>query len=143
VFNVVPSGDSTGNFATAFFPSQARGARQLIVYTGLALAPDRRFPLEGIFRHELGHVLGLRHETNRFEAVAQYGRQCFEDAWFRTLTAFDDQSVMTTPGCMGDAIKNTNLSISPLDAEGIRILYDATPSTVPQQDVDSWADDEW
>jgi len=119
-FNVVPVSE-TGFFAAAFFPNYGRADRQLFIGP---LAFDGRFPLAGILRHELGHTLGLRHETIRYELVSQYGTKCMEDIWFRTLTAYDELSVMTTPACLGiDGMKNKTLSLSSLDKSSIRKLY--------------------
>jgi hypothetical protein len=139
-FNVIPNSTVSGLYATSFFPSQGRADRQLIVYVAQALDPNAMFPFAGILRHELGHTLGLRHETTRTQAVVQYGFQCFENVFFRAITDYDDLSVMTTPACMGSAIKNKALSISTLDAAGIRELYDGTPGAPadPGSDLGDW-----
>jgi len=44
---------------------------------------------QGVFRHELGHVLGLRHEHIRAP-----GTFCTEDSSWRGVTAYDSASVM-------------------------------------------------
>lgn len=49
-------------YAKAFFPSQ-NGSRVLRIFgAALAKKPDSGEFLANVFRHELGHVLGLRHE---------------------------------------------------------------------------------
>lgn len=77
----------------------------------------------GALRHELGHVLGLRHE----DAWAP-NRQCIElpalpfaELNGRQLTAYDRQSVMHVPSCGGDL--NTSFAITQSDGVGIRSLY--------------------
>jgi hypothetical protein len=122
-FNTVPSQEVNGVVASAFFPSSPRANRQLVVFVNTAFDPALIFPLEGVLRHELGHAIGLRHETARTEAIVEFGFQCFEDVFVRPLTQIDLDSVMTTPACMGNAIRNRSLTISPLDIEGVLEIY--------------------
>jgi serralysin len=117
VFDVRPGGSP---YARAFFPGDGRASRNVLIHPATF---DGTFPAAGILRHELGHTLGLRHETTRREAVQKYGRHCFENIYHRALTAYDDYSVMTTPACMGANVKNRTLSLSAGDVQGIRILY--------------------
>ena len=117
VFDVTPGG---APYAKAFFPGNARAQRRVLIHPATF---NGTFPAAGILRHELGHTLGLRHETTRKEAVAKYGVHCFEDIYNKPLTAYDDYSVMTTPACMGANVKNKTLSLSARDVEGIRLLY--------------------
>jgi serralysin len=121
VFDVNPSTNIGGAYAMAFFPGYARNQRRLLIDVSKTFNGD--FPATGIMRHELGHVVGLRHETARQEAINKYGTQCYEDVYIRPLTGYDDWSVMGTPRCMGNKQKNTSLQISNGDAQGIRILY--------------------
>jgi hypothetical protein len=117
VFDVNPG---TFAYARSFFPGNSRAQREVLIHPATF---NGTFPAAGILRHELGHTLGLRHETTRREAVQKYGVQCFEDIYNVPLTAYDDYSVMTTPACMGNNVKNTTLSLTARDVQGIRILY--------------------
>jgi hypothetical protein len=67
--------------------------------------------------HELGHVLGFRHEHTRPEAAA-----CFEDDNYRPLTPYDSASVMHYPQCNGTS---EALAFTAIDAQGIAALYGA------------------
>jgi hypothetical protein len=117
VFDVNPG---TSAYAVAFFPSYARDKRSVLVHPATF---NGDFPPEGILRHELGHTLGLRHETTRIDAAVEYGMHCFENVFFEELTEYDNTSVMTTPACMGKNIINKTLSLSALDIKGIAELY--------------------
>jgi hypothetical protein len=49
-------------FALSFFPHDVRSARQLQVDDSAFTTTAGGRDLEGIMRHELGHILGFRHE---------------------------------------------------------------------------------
>jgi hypothetical protein len=78
------------------------------------IAPNLR--TIGVFRHELGHILGLRHEHFR-------GTTCNEGGTWRALTPYDRSSVMHYPYC--DGVTTSDESITALDAQGVRSLYGA------------------
>ena len=127
VFNVVPIQQQSGLYARAFFPNETRANRQVLINLVNAFAPNPTFPLAGILRHELGHSLGLRHETIRKATAAEYGTQCLEDMFYRdVIKLYDDESVMITPACLGSAevlASNPRLDISFFDGIGIKKLY--------------------
>ncbi len=101
--------------ARSFFPSQGRGMRELLIDSS-ALPPTKPWSLTGVLRHELGHVLGLRHEHTRFE-----DNPCFEDDHWRALTTYDSKSVMHYPQCAG---ANTgDLVLTERDRRGVASLY--------------------
>lgn len=79
---------------------------------------DGQMTLRGIMRHELGHVLGFRHEHTRDEAGAYY---CFEDRQYRPGTSYDSRSVMHYPQCGGD--NDWSLELSEYDAIGAAYFY--------------------
>ncbi len=114
VFNVRPA-RGRGYLARAFFPSQGRAVRELII-DQTALPPPRPLTLAGVLRHELGHVLGLRHEHTR-----QRANPCFEDLNWRAVTSYDPRSVMHYPQCRGS--QHGDLTLSPLDRQGVSRLY--------------------
>ena len=106
--------------ARAFFPNDGRAARNVLVDTS-SFNPQQtgNIPLANILAHELGHVLGFRHEHTRPEANAG---QCFEDNQFRGLTTYDAASVMHYPQCNGTS---ATLAFTVRDQEGVRMLYGA------------------
>ncbi len=115
LFDVRPEDTGGELLARAFFPGDPRSRRNLIV-DPTAFGPTGVVTLVGILRHELGHVLGFRHEHTRPEAGT-----CFEDTAYRPLTPYDRESVMHYPQCNGNM--SSTLSITALDAEGARSIY--------------------
>src|SRR5262249_10564641 len=73
----------------------------------------------GVFRHELGHILGLRHEQVRVATSCAP-----EGGTWRGVTAYDHASVMHYPWCNG--VLTSDLSITDLDSAGIQQLYNAS-----------------
>lgn len=104
--------------ALAFFPSQPSRRRFLDLDPRfLTTSYDR----DGILRHELGHILGYRHERlagSNACYVAEEGR------WM-ALTPYDSKSVMHHP-CEGVTQEgHTRFVISEGDKQGHRALYGA------------------
>lgn len=71
-------------------------------------------------RHELGHVLGLRHEHIRHENP--YRENCKEPDTFADITEYDRDSIMHYARCGGSG----GLELSEGDKEGIALLYPKT-----------------
>jgi hypothetical protein len=114
LFNV--SQTSTQSYlARSFFPSSSRAARNVLISTSsfTNIAP---YTLGGVLRHELGHVIGFRHEHTRPESGT-----CFEDNNWRALTAYDSASVMMYPQCNGT--NQGDLVLTARDKSGARSLY--------------------
>lgn len=117
--------------ARAFFPGQSRSSRNVLVDTS-AFSTGGAWTVTGILRHELGHVLGFRHEHTRPEAGT-----CYEDSSWRPLTPYDSSSVMHYPQCNGT--QTGDLVITTRDAEGAAALYGA-PGGNPDPDPDPGPD---
>lgn len=107
--------DVGGEFiAAAFFPNDAI-QRRLVRIDPSYFANDLSFDRVGVLRHELGHVLGYRHEHIRSEAG------CWsEDNNWKPITRYDSKSVMHYLCGAGGSSK---LRISDLDEAGHRQQY--------------------
>jgi hypothetical protein len=98
-------------FARSFFPDSARDARSVLIDNSSFGTLPPNLTLTGILRHELGHVLGFRHEHIRPEAHFPWTpAACFEDGNWRPLTAYDWHSVMHYQDCSGPGDWTFNLS---------------------------------
>lgn len=125
LFNVRPNDDPFAWYiARAFFPHQPRAEREVLVNVTEhdrmleSEDVDDAYSLLGVMRHELGHVLGFRHEHIRDEADAFF---CFEDEDYRVITEYDSSSVMHYPQCNGDG--GWGLELTDVDARGAAFFY--------------------
>jgi len=116
LFDVEPTSGQV-YLARSFFPDSARPGRNLMV-NDTSFGIFYPLSLAGIFRHEMGHILGLRHEHTRPESGT-----CFEDNQWRALTAYDSSSVMQYPQCNGTG--NSSFILTDSDKAGIAQLYGA------------------
>ena len=106
--------DETSFIAAAFFPADPLEDHVLVI------APEyftTDFDRVGVFRHELGHVLGYRHEH-----IAGIPGCGVEDNNWKPLTPYDKSSVMHY-FCGGAG--SMTLALSPTDVAGHRGLYGA------------------
>ena len=121
VFDVRPVNVDGKYLARAFFPNEARPARNVLIdETSFDLDPAGKLQLVGILRHELGHTIGARHEHTRPEAGA-----CFEDSDWKPLTSYDAFSVMHYPQCKGRG--DWSLTLTAKDKNGVACVYGPAP----------------
>jgi len=113
LFSVEPT-KTQQYIARAFFPSTPKSSRNVLV-NAQSLHSAGAWTPSNIMAHELGHVLGFRHEHTRPEAGT-----CFEDTNWRALTPYDSASIMHYPQCNGSS---DDLSMTEQDRAGVRALY--------------------
>jgi serralysin len=121
VFDVEPIDSQDDFLGSAFVPHEPRGDRQLWIDIDAFNAPGG-VTLTGVLRHELGHVLGFRHETARDALWAL----CYEDPNWRPVTARDFNSVMNTRGLFCGA-GTGDLVLTASDANGAACIYGPAP----------------
>ena len=113
LFQIVPTTRKAKFKARAFFPSSER--RKIQINRRFANQDPRE--MKRLMLHELGHVLGIRHEHIHPDA----GDDCLENGEFEAITAYDPYSIMHYPICGPKKLQN--FVLSDLDKEGISILY--------------------
>lgn len=110
--------DASGQFiAAAFFPNDPKNRRRVLIDPSF-FETDLGFDRVGVLRHELGHVLGFRHEHIRSQAPPT----CPDEDPTNTLdlTPYDPQSVMHY-FCGG--VGSRTLTITDVDRIGSQKLY--------------------
>jgi hypothetical protein len=117
-FAVVWNNSATGPTASAFFPDAPKSQRVLTTYHGFFSLPGDNEHKMRVFGHELGHILGFRHEFVRPETPASCHGET--DTNWRPLTAYDSKSIMqyscTTP---------MTPAWTELDTQGVQSMYGA------------------
>lgn len=110
---IVRNVDVGGNYiAAAFFPHEAPSRRFLNLDRSYYSTP---YDKVGVIRHELGHVLGYRHEH-----IAGIPGCYMEDSNWKSLTSYDRKSVMHY-FCGGGG--SLELTLTPTDIAGHRVAY--------------------
>lgn len=113
LFKVVPVTRRAKYKARAFFPSSERRKIQINRrYTDLA-QPE----LKQLILHELGHVLGFRHEHVHIDNTDD----CAELEPFEPITDYDPLSIMHYKSCSLGGLRNYVLS--DLDKLGAQLAY--------------------
>jgi len=108
--------DAGGRFiAAAFFPNDPRNRWRVVIDPSYFTTSFNRV---GVLRHELGHVLGFRHEHIRSGAPAVCPGESTVDTI--DLTQYDPQSCMHY-FCGG--VGNRDLAITEVDKTGSRKVY--------------------
>ncbi|HVV84195.1 MAG TPA: Ig-like domain-containing protein [Kofleriaceae bacterium] len=124
LFDVNPVNANGEYLARSFFPNSPRDERNILIDPS-AFQPGP-WPLKNVLGHELGHILGFRHEHIRPESGAT---ECFEDNDFRAVTPYDSASIMHYPQCNGTSM---DLSWTMLDRTGVATIYGAyAPNPAP------------
>jgi len=116
VFDIEPT-VGQNYLARSFSPNDKRLNRNMLI-DNISFQVSWPLTLTGILRHELGHILGLRHEHTRPESGI-----CFEDSNWRTLDDYDLKSVMHYPQCNGSG--DWSLNLTTFDKQSIAALYGA------------------
>lgn len=111
--------------ARAFFPNDPRPARNVLVDDSSFKLGPGKLTLTGILRHELGHILGFRHEHTRPEGAVS----CFEDDDWRPVGPVDLLSVMMYPQCRRNNVgrEDWSLRLTELDKQGAACIYGPAP----------------
>ncbi|MFZ5892833.1 MAG: matrixin family metalloprotease [Myxococcota bacterium] len=126
LFNV--RGPAPDGFAGyAFFPDWSRSDRELLLTWQSTWDTNPRAFI-GVLMHELGHVLGFRHEHSRSPTVNE---DCEENLdGLRGVTRYDSLSVMHYRSCPGSTNTTGAYFMSQRDIEGAQALYEAPTNVI-------------
>ena len=122
LFPVVRQNGGGNTIAMAFFPNDPVERRLVVCFDGY-FSGGSGFDPVGVLRHELGHVLGFRHEHIRPEAPDFFHPESLEHTHF--LTDYDPQSVMHY---IGPGVGNPELEFTEGDRDGSQRVYGAPDS---------------
>jgi len=103
--------------AAAFFPNDPPDRRRILIDPSF-FAPDLGFDQVGVLRHELGHVLGFRHEHIRSGAPPDCPDEDTADTI--DLTQYDPKSVMHY---FCGELGSKTLEITDMDKAGAQKVY--------------------
>lgn len=110
--------------AAAFFPTQPPSRRK-VIFDSSYFRQGLRFNRVGVLRHELGHVLGFRHEHIRTGAPPE----CPGESADVTLFPFGDYDPKSVMHYFCGGVGNPRLTFSAGDRKGAQQLYGPPLST--------------
>jgi len=112
-------GEDTGGevIASAFFPDDPPN-RRFVVIDPSYFAAALEFDPVGVLRHEIGHVLGFRHEHIRTGGWVECDPEDLRNTL--GLTQYDSKSVMHY---LCDGIGSAALELTEVDREGAQKVY--------------------
>lgn len=106
--------------ASSFFPDEPANKRYLRVSREFFTVAEKGFSQQGILRHELGHILGFKHEHVAPDAPQDCPPDAPPTPRYKALTKYDCRSVMHYP-CGDGGTKD--LLFTELDKVGAQALY--------------------
>ena len=104
--------------AAAFFPNQPADRRRVVIDPSY-YDPASEYDKVGVLRHELGHILGFRHEHIRSGAPAA----CPDEPTFNTKALTDDYDPRSVMHYFCGGVGSRELKFSDLDRSGAQKLY--------------------
>lgn len=116
--------------ASAFFPNAPQSDWNILIDPEAYFGEGLQFDRVGVLRHELGHVLGFRHEHPRSEAPLVCQTIEVFDKQVIPLGEYDPVSIMhyfcrgfNNPDQETLNIQRRKLNITALDIQGTRLVY--------------------
>jgi len=103
-----------GTIASAFFPGDP--VREVTLFKLF----ETQFNKVSVLTHELGHLLGFRHEHIWFEINEQIGEPILNA---QPLTSHDPDSIMNYEKLWNDTDKGVITKLSQLDIIGAQVVY--------------------
>ena len=132
-FRVIGVNVQRAFIADGFNPSDPRDKWALKIDKSY-FNPNSKFDKVGILRHELGHILGYRHEqiaapADRFVACGWKSEKNTDSTSVISITDYDPHSLMQYP--CGVPMGPVLFDFSPTDVIGHRRLYGPSPAIPP------------
>lgn len=118
LFPVIRQNGGGNTIAMAFFPDDPVEQRLVVCFDGYYNDSEDSFDPVGVLRHELGHVLGFRHEHIRPEAPDFFNPE--DTDHIHLLTDYDPVSVMHY---LGPGVGDPELRITDVDRDGAVHVY--------------------